>query len=52
MSGTNLCIAYHPETYVRQQTSAGYTVKDFIPAGTQGVLYQDLYLMRKTTAVA
>ncbi|MBI4381188.1 MAG: class I SAM-dependent methyltransferase [candidate division NC10 bacterium] len=46
-SGMNLCSAYHPEVYVRQRMSEGYTVKDMIPAGTQGALHQDLYLLRR-----
>jgi SAM-dependent methyltransferase len=46
-SGMNLCSVYHPEGYVRQRLSDGYVVQDFIPAGTQGVLFQDLYLLTK-----
>ncbi len=46
-SGMNLCSAYHPESYVRHQLATGYSVCDFVPAGTEGVIYQDIYLMRK-----
>jgi SAM-dependent methyltransferase len=46
-SGMNLCTAYHPESYVRGGLSAGFEVRDFIPAATQGVLYQDFYLLKK-----
>jgi SAM-dependent methyltransferase len=46
-SGLNLCTAYHPESYVRRRLSAGFEVRDFIPAATIGVLYQDLYLLKK-----
>ena len=50
-SGMNLCSTFHPEAYVRQRLSAGYEVEDFISAGMQGILYQDLYLMRKIGTV-
>jgi SAM-dependent methyltransferase len=46
-SGTNLCSAFHPETYVRKHLAAGYTVRDFVPAGGRQGLYQDMYLLRK-----
>ena len=46
-SGMNLCSAYHPESYVRDQMATGYSVCDFVPAGTQEVICQDIYLMRK-----
>ena len=45
-SGTNLCRAYHPEAYVRQRLTDGWTVKAMIPGGTLGALPQDLYLLR------
>ncbi len=46
-SGMNLCSAYHPESYVRNQLATGYSVCDFVPAGTQGGVYQDIYLLKK-----
>ncbi len=46
-SGKNLCNAYHPEVYVRDRLAAGYTICEFIPAGTREAIYQDTYLLRK-----
>lgn len=46
-NGTNLCNAYHPESYVRSRMTVGYTIRDFTPAGTRNSLYQDMYLMTK-----
>jgi len=46
-SGTSLCAAFHPETYVRERLTMGYSIKGFAPAGTHKVVHQDLYLMRK-----
>jgi SAM-dependent methyltransferase len=50
-SGLNLCSAYHPEAYVRKTLAQGYEVTDFLPAGSQGLLYQDLYLFRAADEV-
>lgn len=47
-SGTNLCSAYHPPAFVRNQLAPGYTVCDFIPAGQQAGVLQDVYLLRKS----
>jgi SAM-dependent methyltransferase len=41
--GMNLCAAFHPEKYVREELSEGFTVIDFIPAAAK----QDGYLLRK-----
>jgi len=47
-SGLNLCSAFHPESYVREQLASGFTVADFLPAETpRNPLHQDLYLHRK-----
>ncbi len=46
-SGMNLCNAYHPQRYVQEKLAQGFAVKRFIPAGEQGAIYQDAYLMRK-----
>jgi SAM-dependent methyltransferase len=46
-SGMNLCGAFHPESYVRTRLAAGFTVCDFIPAGSRGGIHQDIYLFRK-----
>jgi len=46
-SGMNLCAAYHPQSYVREELSAGYEVIDFILADeSQAPLYQDVYLLK------
>lgn len=46
-SGTNLCATFHPEKYVRDKLSDGFSVVDFIPCGAQGNPMQDVYLMMK-----
>ena len=46
-SGMNLCAVYHPEAYVRERLSRGFTVEDFIPGSHERGLQQDLYLLRK-----
>jgi len=45
--GSNVCGAYHPETYVREQLARGFTVVDFVPEGATGNPHQDLWLLRK-----
>ena len=46
-SGMNLCAAYHPQSYVREELCAGYEVIDFILADeSQAPLYQDVYLLK------
>lgn len=47
LAGTNLCAAYHPEAYVRDQLSAGFSVVDFDPAGGDSNVSQDLYLLER-----
>ena len=47
-SGMNLCAAYHPQFYVREELCAGYEVVDFILADeSQAPLYQDVYLLKR-----
>jgi SAM-dependent methyltransferase len=46
-SGTNLCSAYHPESYVRGEWTCEFVVCEFAPAGTRDGIFQDLYLLRK-----
>jgi len=45
--GSNVCGAYHPETYVRERLARGFQVLEFIPEGAAGNPYQDLYLLRR-----
>lgn len=47
-AGGNVCGAYHPERYVREQLSRGFVVVDFQPEGAAGNPWQDLWLLRKT----
>jgi SAM-dependent methyltransferase len=46
-AGSNLCGAYHPESYVRETLAGGLTVVDYIPEGALGNPRQDVYLLRK-----
>jgi len=45
--GSNVCGAYHPETYVREHLAQGFTVVDFVAEGAIGNPYQDLWLLRR-----
>ena len=44
-AGSNYCVSYHPETYVRDYLAKGFKVVDFIPQGATGTAHQDLYLL-------
>jgi SAM-dependent methyltransferase len=46
VEGSNLCGAYHPETYVRNHLAEEFEVVDFIPNGATD-MGQDLYIFRK-----
>ncbi|MDC7682069.1 class I SAM-dependent methyltransferase [Asticcacaulis sp. BYS171W] len=46
-SGMNLCNAFHPQSYVREVLSRGFTVEAFVGVGTRDGIYQDLWLLRK-----
>ena len=46
-SGSNICAAFHPEEYVREELAKEWEVVDFVPTGATGNPYQDVYLMRK-----
>jgi SAM-dependent methyltransferase len=46
-SGMNLCTAYHPESLVRAQLAAGFTVDEVIPAGQREFITQDVYFLTK-----
>jgi SAM-dependent methyltransferase len=47
-AGSNVCGAYHPEAYVRQHLSRGFTVVDFVPEGAIGNPWQDLWLLQRS----
>lgn len=46
--GSNICAAYHPEQYVREELSRGFEVVAFLPEGAKGNPRQDLYLLQKS----
>ncbi len=50
VAGTNLCSAFHPPEYVREQLGRDLDFVDFVPEGARGNLYQDIYLFRKPVA--
>lgn len=45
-SGTNLCSAFHPEPWVRDELLDGWTILTWRPGGAPGWGEQDLYLAR------
>jgi len=45
--GSNICVAYHPFTYVRDRLAAGLELLDFVPESILGTPCQDVYLFRK-----
>jgi SAM-dependent methyltransferase len=45
--GRNLCAAYHPERYVREELAGALEVLDFVPAVAGGVQTQDVFLLRR-----
>jgi SAM-dependent methyltransferase len=45
--GTNLCSAYHPESYLRETFADGFTFVELEPEGARGNPTQDLVLLRK-----
>lgn len=44
--GSNYCMVYHPESYVRRVLTRGFEVIDFVPEGAKGNPPQDAYLLR------
>ena len=44
-AGSNYCVSYHPESYVRDYLARGFNVIDFVPQGATGTAHQDLYLL-------
>jgi SAM-dependent methyltransferase len=47
VAGTNLCTAFHPPAYVRDELGAGLELVDEVPEGARGNPHQDLFLFRK-----
>ena len=45
--GSNVCGAYHPEAYVRDQLAKGFSVVAFEPKGALGNPFQDYWLLRR-----
>jgi SAM-dependent methyltransferase len=45
-SGTNICGVYHPESYVRNVLTEGFSVIDFLPLGAKDAM-QDMYLLQR-----
>ncbi len=45
--GTNLCSAYHPESYLRDTFARGFAFVELEPEGARGNPTQDLVLLRK-----
>ena len=50
-AGSNFCVTYHPESYVRDHLAKDFAVIDFIidfiHRGATGTLHQDVYLLEK-----
>lgn len=51
-AGQNICAAFHPEKYVRDELARGWQVLDFIERGALGNPSQDVYLLRKPLGAA
>jgi hypothetical protein len=47
VAGTNLCSAYHPETYLRDTFADGFDFLELEAEGARGNPTQDLVLLRK-----
>jgi len=47
-AGSNKCVAYHPEYYVRNVLAKDFVIIDFTPKGALGNPEQDLYLLKKS----
>jgi SAM-dependent methyltransferase len=45
--GSNVCGAYHPESYVRERLARGFSVVEFVPKGALGNPWQDRWLLRR-----
>ena len=49
-AGRNICAAFHPEKYVRNELARGWELVDFVEQGAAGNPLQDVYLLRKPRA--
>jgi SAM-dependent methyltransferase len=49
--GSNICLAYHPFSYVRDHLASHLTLLDYIPQGALGNPCQDLYLFQKPVGI-
>jgi hypothetical protein len=47
VAGTNLCSAYHPESYLRDTFADGFAFLELEAEGARGNPTQDLVLLRK-----
>ncbi len=50
VQGSNSCVAYHSEEYLRGLSSLGLEIVEHLPAGTRDIGEQDLVLFRKISA--
>ncbi len=48
VAGTNMCSAFHPQKYVREELINDFEIVDLVPGGARGNLYQDIFLLQKT----
>jgi SAM-dependent methyltransferase len=46
-AGSNLCSAFHPPSYVKEQLTARFDLLELVPEGAKGNPHQDLYLLRR-----
>src|SRR5262249_34518466 len=46
MAGQNVCAAFQPERYVRNELARGWELIDFVERGAAGNPSQDVYLLR------
>jgi SAM-dependent methyltransferase len=49
-AGQNICAAFHPEKYVRDELARGWEFVDFVEKGAAGNPSQDVYLLRQAGA--
>jgi SAM-dependent methyltransferase len=45
--GGNLCVSFHPESYVRETLAEGFEIVAAVPEGAKGNPVQDLYMLRR-----
>jgi len=45
--GKNICVTFHPESFVRETLAEGFEIVDVVPEGAKGNPPQDLYMLRK-----